>query len=156
MKKRNNEEIKPLKIKLTDSNIKDFEKELEDYKTTHVLEQSIEYYGKPNIYNTKLVLNPIIGGCESHVVSYCLDNGIIKKVGNNWFVVAEEMDDRAGGICKTVAFNSFWEKWNGLQNLKMRRHFAQKTNQTELKTLSELKEKVGAIEDEIKIEDLGF
>lgn len=122
------EEIK--KPELSDEEIKIFEKELENYRLTAELDNSLEFYGRPLKNQEEFegyVVNDILGGVHWSLVDYCWKNKIIvKNRQKKWCVAADyvERQFNGGGICKTKAYNEFIEKWQGLEKLKERRLYA--------------------------------
>jgi len=126
--KKQQEEFKIIKAELTDEEIKEFEKELERYKLSVVLENPLDYFGVPLRNQDKFpgfINNQILGGVHWSVVNYCLENKIIgKNRFGSWFVAAEVYERKPGGRCETNAYNRFIEKWRGLNDLKNRRLYA--------------------------------
>jgi len=134
------EKSQDLIYKLTDDDIKNFEKELEDFKQSTLFEgaegnQELSFYGRPLRNQTDFngyVVNDSLGACHYSVVAYCLKNGIVKRHANGdfvWLVAYEdsfnEKGQKDGLRLLDCPYKTFIEKWKGLKDLKDRRHFAE-------------------------------
>jgi len=121
-----------LRLELTNDEIKEFEKELENYKNNLILPKELSFYGNPFLNQEKFngyVANDILGGVHWSIIHYCLKNQIIgKSKAGNWFVVAEFIPSfyvQSGTeTAKTKAFEDFMFKWRALKKLKDMRLYA--------------------------------
>ena len=151
--------------KLTDEEIKEFERELEDYKGTTLFDNSLEYYGCP-LKNQKdfsgYVLNPVLDGVHWSVVKYCLDKGIIKRYKDGrftWLIALEDSKDFTRIL--DCPYKEFMPKWKGLQDLKQRRLYAKDCENEGLgfpfrERINRILDNFKLPEEEIKADELGF
>lgn len=127
-RKKQQEIEKIIRPELTDDEIKEFERELEDYKQSATLDKDLSFYGYPIKDQEQFngyVCNDILGGVHWSVIDYCRKNKILGRYKDGrWFIMAEVYEKWGGGKCATTAYNYFLERWCGLKNLKERRRYA--------------------------------
>jgi hypothetical protein len=95
------------------------------------LKKDLSFYGEPCDLKKypmlkDFVSNPILSMCHFSEVEYCLRKRAIGKKGNDWFVAAEEIEEREGGTTKVALYNEYRKLRKGLDKLKERRNYAKK------------------------------
>ena len=109
--------------------IREFEKELENYRQQVKLERPIEFYGYPSKIKKGYVFNEILGACHWSVVQYCIDNRILDRRGDRWVLIGQ-MEIRKINRNETkevlipVNYFEFKPKWDGLQKLNRQENYA--------------------------------
>ena len=134
MKKQEEEKFEAPKI--SDDEIKDFERELGNYQQSNLFSlaegRESGFYGL-SLKNQKdfsgYVLNDLLGAVHFSVVKYCLDNEIIRRRKNGsfgWLVALEDYKDRYSEYTRILdcSYKYFMPKWEGLRDLKRRRLYA--------------------------------
>lgn len=114
------------KKELTLEEIKEFERELEDYKKSTMLNCSLDFYGRPLGNQERfngIVVNEILGGVHWSVIDFCLKNKIMGKYNNGKIFIVAETYEREKQ-CITKAYDDFIVKWRELEKLKEKRLYA--------------------------------
>mgnify|MGYP001558605055 CR=1 FL=1 len=129
------------KPELTRDEVREFERELEDWKLSAVMSNPLEYYGRPLKDQEKFngfVISEVIGGVHWSVVDYAQKNHCIGKRKNGWVVITEGREpigDKGEMWFVTRAYDAFIRKWKALDDLKNKRAYAEKQGLEELENL---------------------
>ncbi|MDE1767159.1 MAG: hypothetical protein KGI27_12945 [Thaumarchaeota archaeon] len=117
-----------------------FEKELEDYKSSHRKSPDPNYYG--TVLTTKsgkeFISNQILGACQWWEVAYCLNNKIIShRKDGVWRIVSETAYNSYNppSTTRVEAWGQFAPKWRALQELREKRKYAEEKDKESIQSL---------------------